>query len=295
MFVREEDIRSALQLYGIPYERVEYIPIGVMTDKFVYGNAGKKFIARCYPEERGFLAEAEFGYMQRFRERGILCPWPVKIIDVGQNLCLIYERLEGQMLSDVYDGMSEVEKDKICREIASNYKRISEIACSGFGRMLGYEKFAHGSMSDMIGDVVCKAEGWIMQYGSMNPQAKNVLDRFKERARSFLEMQPVLVWSDLGMDNIIVDERGRLVGFLDFEGLMGADVNLGIGYLQAHENNSDFVTRLIKMIPGVERGKVDCYAMMRYLRILPYTHLPLPNGTKRDNLNYYMSYVQNIS
>ena len=293
--MQEEDIRRALQLYGIPCEWVEYIPIGVMTDKFAFGNAGKEYIARCYPEKRGYLAEAEYGYMQRFRGRGILCPMPVKIIDVGQNQCLIYERLEGQMLSDVYDGMSEVEKDKICREIANNYMRISEIRCNGLGRVLGYEKFAHGSMSDMIGDVVRKAEGWIMQYGSMNPQAKKVLDRFKEQARSSQEMQPVLVWSDLGMDNIIVDERGRLVGFVDFEGLIGANVNLGIGYLQAHENNSDFVVRLMKIMPELEKWEVDFYAMMRYLRILPYTHSPLPNGTKRDNLNQYMSYVQNIT
>ena len=295
MFVREENISRALQLYGIPYEWVEYIPIGVMTDKFAFGCGEKKYIARCYPKERGFLAEAEYRYMQEFRARGILCPRPMKMIEVGQHPCLIYEMLEGRMLSDVYDEMGENEKDKVCQEIADNYKRISKIYCSGFGRMLGYEKFAHGSISDMICDVVSKAESWIMQYGIMNPQAKNVLDEFRGRASSFREIKPMLVWSDLGMDNIIVNTNGRLVGFVDFEGLMGADINLGIGYLQAHENNSDFVVRLMKMLPELEKGEVDFYAMMRYLRILPYTHLPLPNGTKRDNLNYYMSYVQNIS
>ena len=292
MFVREEDISRALQVYGIPYEWVEYIPIGVMTDKFVFESGGKKYIARCYPEERGYLAEAEYKYMQEFGERGILCPKPVTIIDVGQYPCLIYERLEGLMLSDVYEGMSEDAKDRICREIANNYEKISKVCCGEFGRMLGYEKFAYSSMSDMIGDVVCEAEGWIMQYGNTNPQAKIVLDRFKERAKSFSDMQPVLVWSDLGMDNIIVDEKGRLVGFVDFEGLMGADVNLGLGFLQAHENNSDLVVRLMKMMPELEKWKVDFYSMMRYLRILPYTHLPLPNGTKRDNLNKYLPYVR---
>lgn len=295
MFVREEDISRALQVYGIPYEWVEYIPIGVMTDKFVFESGGKKYIARCYPEERGYLAEAEYMYMQEFRERGILCPRPVRIIDIGQYPCLFYERLEGRMLSEVYEGMSEDEKDSICCDIVNNYMRISEKPSSGFGRMLGYGKFAYGSMSDLIGDVVREAEGWIMQYESMNPQAKMVLDRFKKRVRSFRKMPPVLVWSDLDKDNIIVDVQGRLVGFVDFEGLMGADVNLGLGFLQAHENNSDFVVRLMKMLPELEKGEVDFYAMMRYLRILPYTHMPLPNGTKRDNLNHYMSYVQNIS
>lgn len=290
--MREEDISRALQLYGIPCDWVEYIPIGVMTDKFAFGVDGKRYIARCYPEERGYLAEAECRYMQEFRERGIQCPRPVRMIDIGQYPCLIYERLEGRMLSEVYEGMSEDEKDRICREIINNYMRISEISCYGFGCMLGYRKFAYGSMSDMIGDVVREAEGWIMQYESMNPQTKIVLEKFKERAMCFREKKPVLVWSDLDMDNIIVDVQGRLVGFVDFEGLMGADVNLGLGFLQAHENNSDFVVRLMKMLPELEKWEVDFYAMMRYLRILPYTHMPLPNGTKRDNLNKYLPYVR---
>lgn len=292
MFVREEDITYALQLYGIPCEWMEYIPIGVMTDKFAFRSVGQKYIARCYPEERGYLAEAEYGYMQEFRARGILCPKPIRVIDVGQYPCLIYEMLEGRMLGDVYEEMSENEKNGICREIANNYMRISKIRCDGLGGILGYEKFAYSSMSDMIGDVVRKAEGWIIYYGNTNPQAKKVLERFKKYVGSTKETLPVLVWSDLGMDNIIVDAQGRLSGFVDFEGLMGANENLGIGFLQAHENNSDFTMRLQKMMPELEKGEVDFYAMMRYLRILPYTHLPLPNGTKRENVNEYLPYVR---
>ena len=170
--------------------------------------------------------------------------------------------------------------------------RISEIPCNGFGRMLGYGKFAYGNFEDMIIDVERRAEDWIMQCGSMISQAKLVFDRFKECARSFRETKSVLVWSDFGMDNIIVDEYGKLAGFVDFEGLMGADVNLGIGFLQAHENNSDFAMRLMKKMPELENEEIDFYAMMRYLRILPYTHMPLPNGTSRENLNEYLSYVR---
>jgi aminoglycoside phosphotransferase (APT) family kinase protein len=292
MFVREEDISRALQLFGIPYEWVEYIPIGVMTDKFVFGSEGSKYIARCYPDGRGYLAEAEYQYMQKFRDRGMLCPQPVRIINVGQYLCLIYEMLEGRMLSEVYTHLSEGQKDDVCREIADNYMRISEVRSNGYGWMLGYEKFSHGSIEDLVDGVVNHAGGWIMQYGKTNSQAKKVLEKFKQKALFIEGSQPMLAWSELSMDNIIVDERVRLVGFVDFEGLMGADMNLGVGYLQAHENDSDFAMRLMKMMPELEEEKVEFYAMMRYLRILPNTHLPLPNGTKRENLNEYMPYVR---
>lgn len=290
--MREKDIRHALQLYGIPYEGVEYIPIGVMTDKFAFGSEGSKYIARCYPEERDYLAEAEYRYMQKFRERGVLCPKPVRIIDVGPYLCFIYEMLEGRMLSEVYDQLSEKQKDDVCREIVDNYMRISEVRSNGHGWMLGYEKFSHGSIEDLVDGVVNNAEEWIMQYGQTNSQAKKVLEKFKQKALFVEGSQPMLVWSEMSMDNIIVDERVRLVGFVDFEGLMGADLNLGVGYLQAHENDSNFVMRLMKMMPELEEEKVKFYAMMRYLRILPNTHLPLPNGTKRENLNEYLPYVR---
>lgn len=292
MFVKEEYIRSALLLHGIAFEGVKYIPIGVMTDKFAFIYKGKEYIARCYPKEREYLALSEYQYMLEFQKRGILCPKPVRVINVEQYQCLIYERLKGQMLSDKYETMNGDVKDKICREIASNYKRISDIPCSGFGRMLGYNKFSYSKICDMIDEIERDAEGWIIRYGSMNPLAKNVKDRFSSYSKYINNTQPMLVWSDLSMDNIIVNTSGRLVGFIDFEGLMGADVNLGIGYLQAHESNADFVERLIRMMPELDKRKIVFYAFMRYLRILPHTHLLMPNGAKRDNLNEFLPYVR---
>ena len=292
MFVRIEDIRSSLLENGFQVEEIERIPIGVMTDKFVFHSNGSNYVARCYPRTRGYLAEAEYKYMQLFLERGILCPKPVRCIDVGGNECLIYEYLEGRMLSDVYEKMSEEIKNTVCSEIAGNYIRISTIQCNGYGLMQGSEHFTYKNMREWGREVERNAENWIRQYGEQNIWAGCALDKFKKEIKEVRETQPVLVWSDLSMDNIIVDQKGSLVGFVDFEGLMGADVHLGIGYMQAHENNSDFAKRIISMMPDMDEKKIDVYALLRYMNILPYTHLDLPNGEKRENINQYLSYVR---
>ena len=264
MFLRIEDIRNSLLENGFQVEEIERIPIGVMTDKFVFRSNGCNYVARCYPRNRGYLAEAEYNYMQLFHERGILCPRPVRCIDVGGNECLVYEYLEGRMLSDVYEEMSEEDRNMVCSEIVDEWGR----------------------------EVEKNAENWIRQYGEQNIWAGCALDKFKKEIKEVRETQPVLVWSDLSMDNIIVDQKGSLVGFVDFEGLMGADVHLGIGYMQAHENNSDFAQRIISLMPDMDEKKIDVYALLRYMNILPYTHLDLPNGEKRQNINQYLSYVR---
>ena len=294
MFINGKDIKEALLSNNIPFENIEYISIGVMTDKFVYISNGKKYIARCYPENRSYLAEAEMGYLQAFRDKGILCPKPIQCINVGQYQCLIYEYLEGKMLSDVYPTMNKEQRDMICREIADNYNRISEISCNGYGRMIGFGQFSHQSKQEFVTEVQHKAEDWLANHPNVNLWAKDIICKFKEEAKENIADNPVLVWSDLSKDNIILNKDGHLAGFVDFEGLMSADANLGIGYLQARENNSDFAKRLISQMSKKDIGKIDYYAKQRYLCILPYSHLSMPNGEPRQNLNEYLPYLKTI-
>ena len=290
MFVSEKDIKQVLQLYNVPCDRIDYISKGVMTDKFVFDN---KYIIRCYPECRGYLAEAEYQYMQEFLRRGILCPKPVKIVHVKQSSCLIYERVEGKMLTDVYDGMSATKKDTICAEIIQNYLYISQMPCNGYGEMLGYQQFTYQSMSDWFRRVIENAEKWMVQYGTEDLFNRSILETFREKTAIIKSQIPVLVWSDFSMDNIIVDEDGHLAGFVDFEGLMAIDSTLGIGYMQAHENNSDFSRRIIDQI-HVNKEIVDFYALLRYLALLPQAYKNLPNGTKRQPIESYLPYIQTL-
>lgn len=293
MVVRLEDTKLSLETNGFRVDAIERIPIGVMTDKFLFYSAGKKYVARCFPKDRGYLAEAEYNYMKSFRERGILCPRPMCCLEVGCNACLIYEYLEGRMLTDVYDGMNKTEKNAICREIVQNYMRISRIPCKGYGAMKGYEQFESQSIEGWLTVVTNNAEEWLLQHEAQSRLAQRVLDKFKAMIWGIKIEQPVLVWSDFSKDNIIVNEQGKLAGFVDLEGLMAADVNLGVGYMQAHENNSEFFTKMIELLP-IMIEQTNFYSLLRYLVLLPNSYEALPNGTKRQSLNDYLPYIQTI-
>lgn len=289
MFTQINDITNLLNGCGYAPEGLVYIQKGVMTDKYSFRHADKEYIIRCYPEERSWLAEVEFHYMTLLQANGIKCPVPVNRNADGQAY-LLYEKLPGSSLGEVYDDLTIEQKERLCRDIIENYNKISSIILTSYGFLKDENSFSHSSWKEFIKDSINDALAIFKKEGN---KAKITIGEGLLKYSEKLNVNEAhLVWSDFSADNIIVSDDGQLAGFVDFEGLMAGDSLLGIGYLMAHETKCDFVSRIIRL-SGVEakQEQMDFYAVIRYCRLLPYVKQDLPNGERRMPIETFLPYA----
>ena len=68
MFTHASDIRRELSVIGYKPEEISFVQRGVMTDKFIFFQGGQRYIARCYPPGREWLAEKICTTRAIFRE-----------------------------------------------------------------------------------------------------------------------------------------------------------------------------------------------------------------------------------
>jgi len=287
MFTQISHIKSFIESQGYPIENIEYIDNGVMTDKYRVISKYGSYIARCYPKNREWLARAEFKYMELFHSKGIKSPKPLFFNDDNPSL-LFYSELKGQTLSDVYEKMTGVQKDNICKEVIENFNKISRIEPNGFGEMIGFEKWSFYSWKQFITSKIDKAEILFTENGDYDKI--KLCKGLKRYATNINCTKPHLVWNDFSLDNIIVSEDGKLAGFIDFEAMTSGDPLIAIGHQLAHDK-TDFINRIIseaRLKPY--QKKIDFYSVFRYIKLVPYLDLPLPNGTKRNPIEEYLEY-----
>lgn len=292
MFTNPSTIHCHLLEIGFRPLSLEYIDTGVMTDKYWFESDGVKYIVRCFPPDREWLAETEFRYLQLFQQKSIKAPSPACFS--VENGILVYEMLEGEALGTRFADMSNLEQDTLCLEIKENYKLISAISCDGFGAMLGYKVFSNSSWKDFLDESIGRA---IESYNdSTDLDSGKILNGLRKYSDTITCYTSKLVWSDLSADNIIVGEDGHLAGFIDFEGLMGGDPMLGLGYFIAHEHDCLMIRKLCDAfevsLPSV---LLDFYSIIRLLRLIPYLSNKLPNGTERDDISSYLPYSYELT
>jgi len=288
MFTNKEQILTWLNSHDLSTTDLQYIDRGVMTDKYSFTSSGKEYIVRCYQPERSFLAEMEYKYLDDFRRSGIKVPTVVNY-QKEQPALLVYEKLQGETLTDVYSQLDDMQKENVCREIVENYKKIANIETEGYGRITDYHQYSCDSWNVFLNDEIQRAS-FVFKKQKDKPKCE-YCKGLKDFADSISLDRGHIVWSDFSTDNIIITNDGHLVGFVDFEGLMAGDPLLGLGYLTAHERGDDFVERILRIygLNGKER-QVDFYSALRYLRLIPYKDMNLPNGTTRTSLEYFIPY-----
>lgn len=291
MFTDKQQVSQYLRDLGLMPEDIFYIDKGVMTDKYEFVSQQKRYIVRCYPEKRSWLAEVEYQYLDLFKRKGIKAPHGYLYNTQGQAF-LVYEKLPGQSLTEVYADLTTEEKDSLCKEIVANYKKIAEISCDKFGALEETGSFSSNSWNEFLLSEISKATRIFQD--KQNIILKMISMGLSDYAKFFKVDTGQLVWSDFSTDNIIVKD-GHLVGFIDFEGLLAGDSLLGLGYLLAHEQKSDFVNRILTHYGVDGKSKdLDFYAVFRYIRQTPYLESALPNGTQRDSAFAFLPYVPQI-
>lgn len=287
MFTDNNKVKQYIESRGYVVDKIDYIDKGVMTDKYRVVSAGKRYIARCYPPGRVWLAKTEFLYLNFFLPLGIKVPKP---LFYGESpAMLFYEELKGDSLDGVYGNLSEDEKDVLCREIIDNYNKICKIETSGFGRITGYEKCTHTTWSDFINETV--DTGYDVLKRDNRTIACDYVEDMRNSLNGYCNFKKSLVWSDFCQENIIVTHDHHLAGFVDIEGLIAGDPALGIGYLKAHDE-TDFAKRIIE-IGNYDSDRTDFYSVLRYLDLLPYQEQALPNGAERTPIEDFLPYSHN--
>lgn len=287
MFTDGQNILKLLTDAGLIVSDLTFIPRGVMTDKYSFSIGDKRYIIRCFQHYRPNQPEIEFRYLTLFQQRGIKAPKPFKFSSSSPIPYIIYEMLPGEPMTDCLNSLSTERQKELFLEIADNYLKIAEIQNKEFGRIQAFDEFSHRSWKEFIMQVIEAAE---TRAEKLNDDSmKDCCRRMRKFALSLPETTPNLIWSDFSSDNIIIDSKGKLSGFIDFEGLLSGDPMLGIGYFLAHENNQRLIDNLRDTFQISDESKlVDFYSLIRWCRLLPYQHLPLLNGEKREPLKEFL-------
>lgn len=268
-------------------ESFSCIKRGVMTFKYEFTIKENKFIIRCYPKGRECLASIEYNYLRYFELNEIKAPIAYDFSE-DYPAYLIYAKLEGEDLNDVFDKYSQEQQKKISQEIIENYKKISSLQTTGNGIIRNYNKFSEKSWTTFIYKELHNSFCFL---NTIETDFNNIV--LQKYMFSFLSNNikecKKLVWSDFSLDNIIISKNANLSGFIDFEGLIGGDPLLGIGYLQARNGNSKFY-KTIYQLNNLERYKdiIDFYSILRYLRLIVYAKTNLPNGSQRTPINTFL-------
>jgi aminoglycoside phosphotransferase (APT) family kinase protein len=279
----------ASQVAGEGVRAVRPIRVGVMTHKYEVTNAsGEKLVVRFYPPARSLVLNYEPDILRRCRAHGMRVPELIADSRNGPSAALaymVYRMLPGTSLQERLGQIGPRQLGALCADVVAQLEQLAELPMNGFGDVLSGQHARSGSWHEFMRDA--------FERGLEVARDANVLDRHLLKAFGGIERnldrfdeprQAVLAWGDLSPENIIVDEHGRFVGLIDFEGVVSAEIDLGLGFLQARYAGTAFYRQMAYNWPAKrsEQPRVELYVVVRALRLLRHAREPLPTGVARD-------------
>jgi hypothetical protein len=264
-----------------------------MTFKFEFTYHNINYIIRIYPQNREEIASLEKEIYGILTEHNIKIPlYITSSIELRHSKInfIIYRKLEGFTLREIFTRLSDEQKTNLVCQIKENYERISEIKTKGSGIITNSVNCSHSLWINFLKDVINKSYPYIIKTDSLKGiNSTRLLEKLLAEVKVYIPERNNLIWSDFSEDNIIISEKGQLIGFIDFECMMGGDSLLGIGYLYAQDGDAEFSQLYNSLFVNESQYRlIKFYSVIRYLRLLSYLHLPLPNGQVRDPLNKFL-------
>lgn len=298
MFTSIANIKGILMTHGVDAGGLHYVNMGATNDTYEFIRNGERYIARCYLPNRAKIADVEYKYIKSF-QNNVRSPLVEELFTLNDQTILLYKRLDGHTLSSVYNSLSDVKKDSIIVDVLNNYFKICRYKETYYGDMVSYKVFSHNSWNSFLKDNI---ESTLLYADSRHNNNIVYVCNWMLNQLQFLKDIKVasLVWSDFSTDNIIVHNDGCLSGFVDFEGLLSGDPLLGISYFFAQGEQNDISKRIYEILKSeyhdveLNLDRIDFYAIFRYLRLLKYSDMPLPNGRKRDSINSFLPYSKKL-
>lgn len=273
----------------------ERITAGVMNWKFlVTASQGNTFILRFYPDERAQLVNFEPDLLRRCLDQGMSVPVVATDSRTGPQAdwnYVLYRMLPGQALEERLPVIRPDKLSEIAQRVCAELEAMSQLHCSGYGDLLSADTASFQDWKTFISSAFHAGLHIAKTHGTLPVELADklaMLERPLHRLTS--PASATLTWADVAPSNIIVDEDDRFVGLIDFEGSLAAEMPLNIGYAQARFDGTTFFDALgyFWEADEEERLRADVYTIIRALRLLRYSHLPLPIGTKRIEVGVFL-------
>jgi aminoglycoside phosphotransferase (APT) family kinase protein len=285
--------RIVSEIVGNSVHSAVEIRRGRMTFKYSVQTAvGDCFVVRFYPARRATVVDVEPDLLRRCRRAGM--PVPVVIADSRQGpratlSYVIYQWIEGKMLSECLTALSEPQQKDLARELAGLVYDLQQVELRGFGELSTAETAPDASWLEFVNACCQSGLQALKKHALLDDSQIRELEVVVTRTGRLLHRsKPQLVWGDISFDNVLVAPSGRVAGLIDFEGCLGGDGLATLGYCFAIHGNQPFCAALNDAWPAPlaldDRQRVFFYAILRGLRLAPYAHQPLPTGYPRDPL-----------
>lgn len=295
--LRADAKRIVTQVSGEAITQVTRVATGVMTFKYFVESAdGHRYVVRFYPRERAAVVGYEPDVVRRCRAHGMRVPEVLASSRTGPKASLqymIYKMLPGISLDLRLAVLTPQALSRICSGLIAELRVLNGIEISGFGDLVDGTRARFDSWLSFVGRTfivgvaAARAQSLLPSklLDAVNLIGQN-LDRFAYAG------QPALCWGDISPQNIIVSEDEELVGLVDFEGVLGAEFDLHLGYLRAKYAGTDFYSTLAAAWPGgrdkAASARAALYALVRALRLVPHGRAPLPTGIQREPLEIFL-------
>ena len=102
-----------------------------------------------------------------------------------------------------------------------------------------------------------------------------------------------VVWADVSPENVLVDHSGGLVGLLDFESCIGAELCANLGYCFAAQLGTGFYDALrnawVEEPTESHAARTELYTVVRAMRIAKFADRgPMPAGAPRPTVEQFL-------
>jgi hypothetical protein len=287
--------RIVTQICGTDADRVSRMNAGVMTFKYLVSLPAKDYIVRFYPPGREHVVAYEPDLINRCRERGMRVPKVIASSRTGPMASLqymAYEMVPGVPLSGRLPALSEGCLSRICSTLIDELRFLERVEISGFGELIESTWAASESWLSFVKQTFADGIEFVRDQSLLPLKVINGLDSIGQRIDSFSYTgTSALCWGDISAENIIVSEDQEIAGLLDFEGVLGAEFDLNLGYLRARYSGSKFYSTVARCWPGAcetTSARSALYVLVRALRLSLHTCQPLPTGTPRTPLETFL-------
>lgn len=262
---------------------------GVMNIKFlVHVRDGPALVVRFYPASNAAAPGYEPDLLRRLHEHGMPVP---RVLDSRSAIArelpyAVYEWLEGDTLNE-WQPRPGQSRASVVRELAALLDEAGTIAVRGHGELVSATQARfdgwHAFMRSSFDVGIAAAREHATLPGALIADLAAIRGTLRDLRAPATHG---LAWADIREEHVIVGIDGRIAGLVDFEGALGAEPALNLGYCRAWYGERGLARELADAwsAAGHEEDprRVSLYAVLRGVRIAAFAHLPLPAGRARQ-------------
>jgi len=214
--LKEQQIRNVLEKAGLGSEGdIEKIEVGFSNDVYSIANRYILKVARHANDER--LLEREVFLCKTLK--GTLPVPEVLAFDTSKKIidrvCIVYEKIQGKNLYDVWYELNVDERRAVLKEICSYLKVIHTMPYEEYTR-----KFDIDTQKSWREYIISKTNDRLSRVKERHLLSQEIIDQVRvfldKHDEALNEEKQSLVYHDAHFDNFII-QNGKVVGMLDFE------------------------------------------------------------------------------